>query len=192
MRFVGLSLVVLPVLAAVLTSATAARAEPVVIAGAPALAPAPAPRFDPTATVSIEPVFLVAGIVEANLEVKVAPHVGLQVLGGYGGFLTGTISELGTEVNVYARREVSGFHAGAMAKLVKGSSSLVVRALEMDQAEDVKERELGVYAGWKWIGWHHLTAVLQGGVGRLDLTGGVDGPQHQVIPVANFTAGYSF
>lgn len=158
---------------------------PVIVAQAPAPAP-----FDPTATISVEPMFLIAGIVEANVEVRVAPHVGLQAIGGYGVIAFTSIKELGTEVNVYLRPQLSGFHVGGIARYMWGSQSFLFSEATMSSDEPSAERELGAYVGWKWIGWKHLTAVLQLGVGHYDIDG--KDPVHQLAPVAQLTAGYSF
>ena len=149
--------------------------------------------FDPAATVSVEPIYLLAGIVEANLEIKVAPHVGLQVIGGYGGFVGATVKELGAEANVYMRPQLAGLHFGVMGRRLWASTSFPFATMTDDAADT--EREIGAYAGWKWIGWRHLTAVLQAGVGRIDLapvTASSDIKSPEIIPVANFVAGYSF
>jgi len=144
---------------------------------------------DPSVTVSVEPMFLIIGMVEANVELKVAPHVGMQGIAGYGSIMFTGIKDLGGEVNVYARPELAGFHAGAMVKYLWGSASLPF--VDNMNRGDVVERQLGLYVGWKWIGWGGVSAVLQMGIGKLDLTGG-DEPVHEIVPVANLTAGYSF
>lgn len=148
-----------------------------------------AEEADPSATISVEPMFLIIGMVEANVELKVAPHVGFQGIAGYGSIMFTGIKDLGGEVNVYQRAQLSGFHGGAMVKYLWGSSSLPF--VDNMNSGDVVEREVGLYVGWKWIGWRGLTAVLQAGVGKLDLTGG-DEPVHKLVPLANLTAGYSF
>ena len=58
---------------------------------------------DPKVSVTIDPVFLIAGIVEANVEIAAAPHLGVQALAGYGsvmGTRLGELGELGVEANV--------------------------------------------------------------------------------------------
>lgn len=151
------------------------------------------PRWDPRVTVSVEPVFLIAGIAEANVEVRVAPHVAVQGLGGYGGMFYAKIWELGAEANVYVRPEITGLHFGAELKYLGGSGAIPFANTNTNM--DVTEREVGVYAGWKWVGWRGLTAVVQVGVARLDISGGSpdDGvPKSQVIPAANTVVGLSF
>ena len=148
--------------------------------------------WDPKLTVSIEPIFLIAGIAEANVEVRVAPHVAVQGLGGYGGIVFAKIAELGAEANVYVRPEITGLHFGAELKYMWGSGGIPFANTDN---MDVTEREVGVYAGWKWVGWRGLTAVLQAGVARLDISGGSpnDGvPKSQIIPAANTVVGLSF
>jgi hypothetical protein len=149
--------------------------------------------WDPKLTVSIEPMYLIAGIAEANLEVRVAPHVALQGLGGYGGILFAKISELGAEANVYVRPEITGLHFGAELKYMWGSGGIPFANTQDNM--DVTEREVGIYAGWKWVGWRGLTAVLQAGVAKLDTSGGAPDsgiPKSQIIPAANMVVGLSF
>ncbi|MEO6773109.1 MAG: hypothetical protein ABI467_08800 [Kofleriaceae bacterium] len=147
---------------------------------------------DPSMSVTIEPIFLLAGIAEANVEVRIAPHVALQALGGYGGIVFAKIKELGGEVNVYVRPQITGLHFGAELKYLWGSDGIPFANTDH---MDVTEREVGVYAGWKWVGWRGLSAVVQAGVARLDLSGGAPDsgvPKTQIIPAANATVGLSF
>ncbi|HET9989443.1 MAG TPA: hypothetical protein VFQ65_13020 [Kofleriaceae bacterium] len=148
---------------------------------------------DPRVTVAVEPIFLVAGIVEANVEVELAPHLAVQGIAGYGGILTGRISELGGEANVYVRPTMTGPHFGTEIKYLWGSSGSIP-FVDTGMTTSVTERELAIYAGWKWVGWRNVTAVVQVGVARLDLHGDVsnDVPRSQIIPAANFVVGYSF
>ncbi len=164
---------------------TIAHAEGITAAATPA-------ADDPKVSISIEPVFLMAGIVEANVEVEVAPHLGIQAIAGYGGILGGRIAELGAEANIYVRPELRGLHVGTELKYLWGSGT-VIPFVDMPETH-VTERELAVYAGWKWVGWRHLTTVVQVGVSRLDLSGDIamDTPRSQVVPAANLTLGYSF
>ena len=148
-------------------------------------------KDDPKVSMTVEPIFLIAGIVEANFEVAAAPHLGVQALAGYGGILGSTIAELGAEANLYWRREMTGLHVGTEIKYMWGSGGLPF--VQQTQAH-VTERELGIYAGYKWVGWKHITTVAQLGVGRLDLSGDVsmDVPKKQIIPAAYLVLGYSF
>ena len=151
------------------------------------------PQSDHVTTVSVEPVFLVAGIVEANVEIQPTAHLGLQAIAGYGGLLGVHISELGAEANVYLRPAAAGPHFGVELKYLWGSAGVPFIADSM--SADVTERELALYAGWKWIGWHGITTVVQLGVAKLDLSGGDssdDVPRHQVVAAANLVVGYSF
>jgi hypothetical protein len=151
------------------------------------------PQTERVTTISVEPIFLIAGIAELNVEVQPTAHLGLQGIAGYGGLIGGHISELGAEANVYLRPEAAGPHFGVELKYLWGSSSVPFVANTM--SADVTERELALYAGWKWIGWRNLTVVLQLGISKLDLSGGSpndDLPRHQVVPAANLVVGYSF
>jgi hypothetical protein len=153
----------------------------------------PSAVADPRVTVAVEPIFLIAGIVEANAEVQLAPHVSVQGIAGYGGFIGGRIAELGGEANVYLRREMTGPHLGTEIKYLWGSSTSIP-FVDTGMNTSVTERELAVYVGWKWVGWRKLTAVAQLGVGRLDLRGDIssDVPRSQIIPAANLLVGYSY
>lgn len=144
-------------------------------------------------TVAVEPMYLAIGFVEANLEVQPTDHLGLQAVGGYGGLMFGHLAEAGAQANIYVDRAARGLHFGTEARWMWGHSSLPFTSQSMDA--DVSERILGIYAGWKWVGWRGLTAVLQFGVGTMDTTGGSknsDVPAHQVIPTGNLVAGYTF
>jgi hypothetical protein len=146
---------------------------------------------DPKFSVTIEPVFLIAGIVEANVEVATAPHLGVQALAGYGSVMGTRLGELGAEANVYVRREMTGLHVGTELKYLWGSGGI---PFAPQTQSHVTERELGIYAGYKWVGWKNITTVAQLGVARLDFSGDVsmDPPKPKVIPAANLVLGYSF
>ncbi|CAN5659017.1 hypothetical protein BH11MYX1_BH11MYX1_08980 [soil metagenome] len=139
----------------------------------------------------VEPIFLIIGLVEANVEVAAAPHLGLQAIAGYGGIYGSQIGELGAEANIYVRRQMTGLHFGTELKYLWGSGG--VPFVPQSQSH-VTERELAIYAGYKWVGWKSITTVAQLGVARLDLSGDVpmDTKKTQIIPAANLVVGYSF
>ena len=151
------------------------------------------PQEDPKVSVTVEPMFLAAAILEANVEVEVTPHLGLQALAGYGGMLGSHIAELGAEANVYVRPEMRGWHFGTELKYLWASGPSIP-FVDLGMASSTVElRELAVYAGYKWVGWHHITTVVQFGIGRMDSSGDtMDVPKSQVVPAANLVLGYSF
>jgi hypothetical protein len=155
---------------------------------------------EPTAaTITLQPVMLVMPMVDATIEVQPAAHVGVAARAGYGHvgipFLAGaSFYELGGAANYYVNRSFSGWHAGAEAFWLWGDTSgyLFDQQSQAQQGMSSPERIVGAYGGYKWVGWHGLTGVLQLGVGHLDQKTSPDGPIAKVIPVANMNAGWSF
>src|SRR5690242_8684878 len=102
----------------------------------------PAVHAEPVATVSIEPLFLVATMVDSTIEVKPTDHLGIAALAGYGLPVTGaTLWDLGGEANVYLQRSFSGLHVGAELRYMGGSMSL----LGTHEMSDGTDRILGAY-----------------------------------------------
>lgn len=143
-------------------------------------------------TIAIQPIMLVAAFVDASVEHQVAPHVGVVAIGGLGFPITGaTLYELGAQGNVYLFHAFRGVHLGTEVKYLWGSSHFGL--LGGPQASSfVTERVLGAYVGYKWIAAHQITAELQVGVGRLELSGTTTTAMTEIIPVANLAAGWSF
>jgi hypothetical protein len=160
----------------VLTSAAITHAEPV---------------SPPAVSVTIEPLYLILTMVDATVEVRVAPRVGAAVIAGYGRPLLGAAMwNLGGEVNAYVLRDFSGLHVGAEYQYMGGSFGLPFVADSMDTDP---LRIWGGYVGYKCVTRRGFTSVLQAGVGHI--SGGrtsTDPPMSKIIPIANFTAGWSF
>ena len=151
------------------TTATAARAD------------------EPTITAEIQPMMLVATFIDAQVEARVAPHVGLAAIAGFGAPVFGaTIKELGGQANVYLQHEFTGLHVGAEVKYLWVDANWIFAQSSGDN------RTLGAYLGWKWVARSGLSAVLQVGVGQLHDPQAKDMPVNQIIPVANLYGGWSF
>jgi hypothetical protein len=155
---------------------------------------------DERVTATVEPMVLVIPMIDATVEAKVAPHVGLAARAGYGHigipFLAGgNLYELGGEARYYLDREFSGWHVGAEATWLWGETSGYLFSNESSSSQMMDssaERVIGGFGGYKWIGWHGLTAVAQLGVGHLDQARSPDGPIHKMIPVGNLDVGWTF
>lgn len=149
------------------------------------------PASPPAVSVTIEPLYLILTMVDATVEVRVAPRVGAAVIAGYGRPLLGAAMwNLGGEVNAYIMRDFSGLHVGAEYQRWGGSFGIpfIVDNMPIDPL-----RIWGGYAGYKCVTRRGFTSVLQVGVGHM--SGGrtsSDPPMSKVIPIANFTAGWSF
>ncbi len=156
-------------------------------------------RAEPTDTLSIEPVFLVLPMAELTAEHMVTPQVSFAATGGIGhAFLPigNMMYDLGGQGNVYLMRHFSGVHLGALIKYMWGDSGGAVfpgGPSVMDTS--MTEREVGIYAGYKWITRRGFSATIQYGVGRLDITStdkNSDLPRSQIIPIGQATLGWSF
>ena len=106
--------------------------------------------------------------------------------------LDASFKELGGQANVYVTRAFHGLHGGVELRYLWGGANGTGFPGGPDLMSSATERIVGVYAGWKWIGWRNLTAILQAGVGRIDVHSDSEPPMSKVIPVANLTVGYSF
>ncbi len=153
---------------------------------------------EPNTTVTVQPMMLVLPMIDANIEYSPTPRLGLVVRPGYGhfgipGLASSSLYEHGGAANVYLTRGFSGWHAGTEAFWLWGDNSgYLFDSSSQQMTTTSPERVMGVYGGYKWIGWKNLTAVVQLGIGRLDIDKTSDGPVHQVIPVGNVEVGYSF
>jgi hypothetical protein len=156
---------------------------------------------EPTLTVSLEPVMLVMPMVDSTIEYSPVPHLGLAVRAGYGHigipFVAGAnIYELGGQANWYINQSFKGWHVGTEATWLWGGLSGYLfdnqQQMMPSQQQASPERVLGAYGGYKFVWWRGMSAVVQVGVGKLDMKSSPDGPIHQVIPVANANLGWSF
>ncbi len=153
---------------------------------------------EPNTTVAVQPMMLVLPMIDATIEYQPTPRLGLVLRPGYGhigipGLASTSLYELGGAANIYLTRDFKAWHVGTEAFWLWGDNSGYLFDQPSQQMMTASpERVMGVYGGYKWIGWKHLTAVVQLGVGRLDIDKTSDGPVHQVIPVGNVEVGYSF
>lgn len=161
---------------------------------------APAPS-EGRVTVSLQPVLLVMPMIDATVEMQAVPHLGLSARAGYGHtgipFIAGaSFYELGGAANYYVTRAFSGWHVGAELFWMWGDTSGWLFDQQSSSAQmstdSSAERIAGAYGGYKWIGWHGATALVQLGVGHLDQKRSPDGPISKLIPVANANVGWSF
>ncbi|HEX7704385.1 MAG TPA: hypothetical protein VF403_26775 [Kofleriaceae bacterium] len=149
------------------------------------------PDSPPHVSLTIEPLYLIVTMVDATAEVRVAPRVGAAVIAGYGRPLLGAaLWNLGGEVNAYVMRDFSGLHVGAELQYMGGSFGIpfVTETMPTNPL-----RIYGGYVGYKCVTRRGFTSVLQAGVGHISGGGtSTDAPMSKVIPIANFTAGWSF
>jgi hypothetical protein len=140
-------------------------------------------------SVTVEPIFLVIGMIDATIEYQPTAHVGIAAIAGYGRpMLASSMYNLGGEGNVYLVKHFSGVHLGTEIEYMGGGTSIPFTAIH----SSATERILGVYAGYKWVEKYGITAVAQLGVGHLDMHSTSDPPMSKTIPIATLTAGYSF
>jgi hypothetical protein len=147
-------------------------------------------RAEPQTTVMVEPLMLVIGMVDSTIEVEPTHHVGLAAIAGYGKPMLGaSLYDIGAQGNYYLQRNFAGFHLGGELRMLWGDFSLPF-VTDSSSMSTSRERIVGAYAGYKWIASYGLSAVLQLGVGHIDVRG--PDPMSKVIPVANLNAGWSF
>jgi hypothetical protein len=180
--------------------ARAQEAPPVPLAPPPPPAgppgrPPPDARF---ITPSFSPLHLIIGpVFEAQVELRVLPHVGVAILGG-GGKVTVdngleevdvSVYEIGGQVNVYWR-QFDGWHLGVEPMYAHASvdePGLKVRGNGF---------ALGGYAGYKHIFDMGLTLIVQLGVDVMVVEAEADtgetASEEDVFPLLNLNAGWSF
>ena len=130
------------------------------------------PASPPTVSVTIEPLYLILTMVDATVEVRVAPRVGAAVIAGYGRPLLGaSMWNLGGELNAYLLRDFSGLHIGAEYQVLGGSFGIpfVVDSMDTDPL-----RIWGGYVGYKCVTRRGFTSLLQMGVGHISGGGTCD------------------
>jgi hypothetical protein len=165
------------------------------LAAAIVLAANPA-HAEPATTISVEPMFLIIPFAEITAERMVTPNVGIAATGGIGHVFVpigNMLYDLGAQGNVYLVRHFAGPHLGAELKYWWGSSGGdLVPGGPSVMSSSATERELGVYAGYKWMARYGLSATIQLGVGRFDVSSTSDPPSSRIVPLANLTIGWSF
>ena len=189
-----LRLLLVTVLVLVIHGSASAQAPSEVPAVLAAPAPAPPEHAGRRTGISIEPLYLVIGMVDVTVEQQLVPHVSLAVTGGYGKLLFGqaTLWELSLQGNVYLRANATGWHAGAQVRYFGGKLADWLKTEEDRMTGDPLERVLGAYAGYTWVSDRGLTIQSQLGVGQMRMTNTNEGTKREIIPIANFTIGWSF
>lgn len=149
-------------------------------------------RAERKLSVMIEPMFLVLPMVDATVEYQVTPHVGIAAIAGYGKVLfTSTLYDLGGQGNIYLKQDFRGWHLGSEVRVLWGDSDMSLFG-GPSKKSFAHERVVGIYGGYKWITSWGFTAVVELGIGRLDMTSSSEPPYSQVIPVGNLNVGWSF
>ena len=146
-------------------------------------------------SVMVEPIFLVLPMVDATVEYEVTPHIGIAAIAGYGRILLSTsLYDLGGQANIYVKNDFRGWHLGSELRAMWGTSSspLFSYGKKDNMSTYAEERIMAVYGGYKWLRPSGFTAVVQLGVGRMNMTSASEPPSSRLIPVANLTAGYSW
>ncbi len=156
-------------------------------------APAPVKHEGHRTGLTIEPIYLVIGMVDLTVERQIASHVTLAATAGYGKLLFGqaTLWDLGLQSNVYLRANATGWHVGAQLRYLGGHLADWLKTDKDKQMGDPLERIAGVYGGYTWVSDRGFTIMSQLGVGHMHMTNTTEGTKNQIIPLANFTMGWS-
>jgi hypothetical protein len=125
---------------------------------------APAARPDPSIAITVSPIHLLIPMAEVTAEVRLAPKLGLAVIGGVGRMRLATTNdsvglvEGGGSVRYYV---TGSFRSG----LQLGAEALYVHASTDDMTVDVKARGLAVspFVGYKWT--HRSGFTFDGQIG---------------------------
>jgi hypothetical protein len=155
----------------------------------------PAANERSTATISVSPVHLYYRMVEAEAELKAAPHVGLGLILGGGRAsdpnetVTGTAYEAGLQINWYALAPFRGLHLGVE------SISLKISDVMDDPFAHASGFSVGSYVGYKLQSEEGLSLIAQAGVQYIAATGASSTQMiddHVVAPLLNLNVGWSF
>ena len=160
------------------------------------VATAPAPH-ERTTTIAIDPLFLIIPMLDATVEVQPTKRIGIAGTAGIGHMflpIGNMMYTLGGQANVYLQRDFSGPHLGVELQYIWGSSggSTFYGLGPTVMESSVTERIAGIYAGWKWMSRRGFTAVLQYGIGRMNMRSTSDPPSSKIVPIGNGTIGWSF
>jgi uncharacterized protein DUF3575 len=172
---------------AVLTATAAAQpAEPT--------APAPT-RDDPTVSLTFSPLHLFIPMAEVTAEFRVAPKVGLAVVGGVGMIRDQTTNERisllegGASIRYYA---LGSFRSGAQI----GFEALYLHAATTDMSIDVRGRGIGLspFVGYKWT--HTSGFTFDGQIGVTYVTASAESTTatasaSKIGPMLNLNVGWT-
>lgn len=168
-----------------------------VLASTTGAASATADGADPNVAVTVSPLHLFVPMAELTIEARVAPRVGVAVIGGVGAFRDQPTNdrvrlfEGGASARYYA---LGSFRHG----LQLGAEALYVYADAVADATAVQAAGLGVapFVGYKWTHRTGFTVDAQLGVtylvARADADTGASAETRDVAPLLNLNLGYSF
>lgn len=162
-----------------------------------AASPAAADGAHPRVAVTVSPLHLFVPMAEITVEARVAPRIGVAVIGGIG-----AIRDQATDERIRL------FEGGASARyyvlgsfrhgLQLGAEALYVHADATADATGVQAAGLGLspFVGYKWTHRTGVTVDTQLGVtylaARADADTGATAETRDVAPMLNLNLGYSF
>jgi hypothetical protein len=184
LRFATLVAVVAPSIAA---------AQPAATPIAPDIAPVPGPVLaDPSVAITISPVHLVVPMAEVTAEIRVAPKVGVALIGGAGAVREETLDELIKLVEVGA--SVRYYVLGSFRKgLQVGGEVIYVHASTHDNSVMVRAEGLATspFVGYKWT--HASGFTFDGQLGVSFYTLRSDTAEEKAVDaLLNLNVGWSF
>lgn len=163
----------------------------------PSDAPAapPSARPEPHVAITISPLHMIIPMAEVTAEVRLAPKLGVAVIGGVG-MIRDDVTDERIELfegGASARYYVTGsFRTG----LQVGAEALYVHATTEDMSVDIKARGLGLspFVGYKWT--HRSGFTLEGQLGASVMFLRAKSPtamaeDKRVAPMLNLNAGWS-
>lgn len=151
---------------------------------------------DPTVAVTLSPFHMFVPMAELTAELKLAPKLGVSLIGGVGVLRDETTNDRITllEAGASARYYLTGsFRTGIQL----GAEAIYVHASTEMTALEVKARGLAVspFAGYKWT--HHSGFTLEGQLGVSLMAARADSATatataSRVGPMLNLNVGWSF
>jgi hypothetical protein len=157
--------------------------------------PAPPSRPDPTVAITVSPIHLAIPMAEVTAEIRIAPKLGVAVIGGLGRMrseLTNesiALAEGGASVRYYL---TGSFRSG----LQLGAEALYLHASTEDMTVEVKARGLALspFIGYKWT--HSSGFTFDGQIGASYMTArakgaGQSADESKVAPMLNLNVGWS-
>ncbi|MBP6845949.1 MAG: DUF3575 domain-containing protein [Kofleriaceae bacterium] len=168
-----------------------------VVASSLAASPATADGADPRVAVTVSPLHLFVPMAEVTVEARVAPRLGVAVIGG-----VGAVRDAATDERIRL------FEGGASARyyvlgsfrhgLQLGAEALYVHADATADATGVQAAGLGLspFVGYKWTHRTGVTIDAQLGAtylaARAEADTGATADTRDVAPMLNLNLGYSF
>jgi hypothetical protein len=156
---------------------------------------ATAKRPDPTIAITVSPLHLVVPMAEVTAELRVAPRLGISVIGGIGRFHDQDTNEKidllegGASIRYYV---LGSFRTG----LQVGGEVVYVHASTDDMSVDIKARGVGLapFLGYKWT--HGSGFTLEAQLGATYMAARADSAtqtakESKVGPMLNLNVGWS-